>query len=166
MATRAPSEPTVDLMYLLNEASHALSTELAAGLAGLGISPRAYCVLAKARQGDLTQKQIAEMSGLDKTTMVVTVDQLEAEGLAERRQSATDRRARLVTATPEGARLAGEADAIVAGVYREVLGSLPPAEAEAFVGALVRLVGDGGRLSSPAECDQPVRRPRMSPVAG
>jgi MarR family transcriptional regulator, transcriptional regulator for hemolysin len=166
MATPAPSEPTVDLMYLLNEASHALSTELAAGLAGLGITPRGHCVLVKARRGDMTQKQIAEASGLDKTTMVVTVDQLEADGLAERRQSVTDRRARLVAATPAGERVAGEADAIVAGIYRDVLGSLPAAEAEAFVAALVRLVGEGGRLSSPAECDRPVRRPRMSPVAG
>ncbi|HEX6417555.1 MAG TPA: MarR family transcriptional regulator [Acidimicrobiales bacterium] len=166
MATAATHEPDVDLMYLLNEAGHALSTEMAAGLAGLGITPRGYCVLAKARRGDLTQKQIAELSGLDKTTMVATVDQLEADGLAERRQSPTDRRARIVTATLRGERIAAEADGVVAAIYREVLDSLPAGEARAFVAALRRLVEDGGRLSAPAECDVPVRRPRMRAVTG
>jgi len=164
MAITAPHEPDVDLMYLFNEAGHALSTEMAAGLAGLGITPRGYCVLAKARRGDLTQKQIAEMSGLDKTTVVATVDQLEADGLAERRPSPTDRRARLVTATPRGERVAAEADRVVAGLYREVLDSLPAGEARALVAALQRLVGEGGRLSAPAACEQPVRRPRMRAV--
>ena len=38
-------------------------------------------------QGEYTQTELVRMVGLDKTTMVVTLDQLEAEGLAERRPS-------------------------------------------------------------------------------
>ncbi|MEK8105286.1 MarR family winged helix-turn-helix transcriptional regulator [Micromonospora sp. M12] len=41
---------------------------------------------------------------MDKTTMVVTLDQLERAGLAERRPVPTDRRARLVAVTPAGRR--------------------------------------------------------------
>ena len=52
--------------------------------------------------GEFTQTEIARMVGLDKTTMVVTVDELEAAGLAERRPSSTDRRARVIEVTKDG----------------------------------------------------------------
>jgi MarR family transcriptional regulator for hemolysin len=162
MATRTPAAPAVDLMFLLSEASHALATELAAGLAELGISPRGHCVLSKARGAERTQTQIAELASLDKTTMVVTVDQLEQAGLAERRPSSTDRRARIVSVTPAGLRVAEQADAITARIYDEVLDALPARERTGFVGGLARLVEGDGRLSTPVECEQSVRRPRSS----
>ena len=121
----APATAPVDLMMLLNEASHALTTELAAGLAGIGITPREHCVLSKAARGDMTQREIAAQAGIDKTTMVVTVDQLERAGLAERRPAPTDRRARIVAITSDGREVLARADAAVAGIYDDVLGALP-----------------------------------------
>ena len=52
-----------------------------------------------------TQGALAAEAALDKTTMVVTVDELERAGLAERRPSTTDRRVRIIAVTPEGERL-------------------------------------------------------------
>jgi MarR family transcriptional regulator, transcriptional regulator for hemolysin len=43
---------------------------------------------------DCTQSQLAAQCALDKTTMVFALDELERAGLAERRPSRTDRRAR------------------------------------------------------------------------
>lgn len=155
-----------DLMFLLSQASHALTTELTAGLAGVGISPRSHCVLRAAAAGDRTQTQIAEQCALDKTTMVVTVDELEAAGLAERRPSSTDRRARIVAVTSAGEAAMAEADAIVDRVYRDVLAALPARERAGFVAALERLAGDGGRLATPVACERPPRRrmPRVPEV--
>jgi DNA-binding MarR family transcriptional regulator len=161
-APAVPPEPAtapVDLMMLLNEAGHALTTELAAGLAGIGITPREHCVLSKAARGDMTQREIAAQAGIDKTTMVVAVDQLERAGLAERRPAPTDRRARIVAITPEGRDVLARADAAVAGIYDDVLGALPPDERAGLVAALQRLVEGDGRLSSPVE-GQGIRRPR------
>jgi MarR family transcriptional regulator for hemolysin len=90
--------------------------------------------------------------------MVVTMDELEKAGLAERRPSPTDRRARIVTVTEAGRRLAEEGDALVEGIYADVLDSLPDEERSVFAGALSRLVED--RLANPPECVTPVRRPR------
>ena len=59
-------------------------------------------MLIKALEGELTQIQLAERCALDKTTMVVTVDELEKAGLAERRPSPTDRRARIIAVTDAG----------------------------------------------------------------
>jgi DNA-binding MarR family transcriptional regulator len=158
--TASAQPDTIDLMLLLSQASHALTTEMTAGLAGVGISPRAHCVLTHALQGDLTQTRLAELCALDKTTMVVTLDELEKAGLAQRQPSSTDRRARLVAVTPAGQRKVDEAHAIVARIYADVLGSLPATERHALVDGLERLVGGGGRLATPVQCDRPVRRPR------
>jgi MarR family transcriptional regulator for hemolysin len=146
----------VDLMFLLGQASHALETEMTAKLQALGVSPRAHCVLAHARGGELTQSQVAEQCALDKTTMVVTMDELERAGLAARRPSSTDRRARIIAVTEAGEQIVREADAIVAGIYDEVLADLPVRQREAFVAGLAQLAA--GRLSTPAKCERPVRR--------
>src|SRR3982751_4178632 len=89
-------------MFLLGQASHALTAEMTAGLESLGITPRSHCVLTHALGAERTQIELASMCALDKTTMVVTVDALEKAGLAERRPSATDRRARIIAVTEAG----------------------------------------------------------------
>jgi MarR family transcriptional regulator, transcriptional regulator for hemolysin len=147
---------STDLAFLLAQASHALATELTAGLASVGISPRGYCVLTRARTGELTQTQLAELCALDKTTMVVTIDELERAGLAERRLSGADRRARIIAVTAAGERAVVAAEGIVTGIYGDVLGSLPAGEREVFMSALARLVT--GRLATPVQCERPVRR--------
>jgi MarR family transcriptional regulator for hemolysin len=147
---------TRDLMSLLSQASHVLLTELTAGLAGLGITMRHYCVLQQALPGELSQIRLAELCGLDKTTMVVTMDELEKAGLAERRPSATDRRARIIAVTEAGARMVGEAHTVVERIYADVLAALPAGERDGFLNGLERLVS--GRLSTPVPCERPVRR--------
>jgi MarR family transcriptional regulator, transcriptional regulator for hemolysin len=158
MARRAPDHLTVDLLQLLGQASHALTTELTAGLAELGITPRAHCVLAHAQRGDHTQTQLAELCALDKTTMVVTLDELERAGLAQRLPSTADRRAHVVAVTDAGRRKVADADAIVRRIYADVLAALPPTERDGFVDGLRRLVDS--RLSKPVQCERPVRRRR------
>ena len=82
--------PSIDLSMLLNQAGYALTSRLSAALEELGISVRIYCALAKAAEGEYTQGQLAELAWMDKTTMVVTLDEMEARGLAERRHAPGD----------------------------------------------------------------------------
>lgn len=157
-----PVPPTnLDLVLLLSQASHGLNLRLTARLEELGVSVREYCVLSKALGGSFTQTQLAEMSDLDKTTMVVTVDELERTGLAERRPLPEDRRARVVAVTPEGEEVVDRARGIVAGFYEEALAAIPARERKAFVDGLVRLV-DSLRAAPVTEAeDRPsVRRQR------
>jgi MarR family transcriptional regulator, transcriptional regulator for hemolysin len=156
-ATSPPAPLSSDLCWLLARASHALTTELTAALEKSGISPREYSVLATAMTGDYTQTELARVVGLDKTTMVVTLDELEAAGLAQRRTSSTDRRARVVAVTKAGRRKVSEAEAVLDHVRDDVLGVLAAEEREIFLGALGRLAC--GRLSEPVPCAHPVRRP-------
>jgi MarR family transcriptional regulator for hemolysin len=152
-----------DVSFLLQHTAHVLTTRMTAALAEIGMSPRAHCVLAHAAQTERTQAQLAELSDLDKTTMVVTVDQLEGAGLAERVPSATDRRARIIRVTEAGAEVAAAGQEIVDRVHDDVLAALPEPERAAFVSALNRLVT--GHLAAPS--DSPggvhgVRRPRQA----
>jgi|SRR5829696_3712707 len=147
-----------DLGFLFNHAGHVVTTELTAALAELDTTPREICVLRHALGADLTQTRLGELCGLDKTTMVVTMDELERAGLAERRPSPADRRARVVAVTPAGERLLEAGQAVVDRAHADMLAALPVEDRQVFLRSLSVLVG--GRLSTPAECDRPVRRRR------
>ncbi|MGW2219682.1 MarR family winged helix-turn-helix transcriptional regulator [Nonomuraea sp. NPDC001684] len=158
MTSMAPSRTEHDLSFLLDHTSHVLRTRMAAALAELGLTARMHCVLVHALEEERTQIQLAEIGDMDKTTMVVTVDALEKAGLAERRPSSTDRRARIIAVTEKGAEVARRSQEIVDGVHTAALGSIPDDEREVLVRALNRLAT--GHLETPAEAPQPVRRAR------
>jgi DNA-binding MarR family transcriptional regulator len=159
MTAMAPARTEPDLSFLLDHAGHVLRTQMAAALAEIGLTARMHCVLVHALEEERTQIQLAELGDMDKTTMVVTVDALEKAGLAERRPSSTDRRARIIAVTPKGAEVAGRSQAIVDGVHRAALGALPEDECEALLRAMNRLVT--GYLAAPVEAPQAVRRVRQ-----
>jgi MarR family transcriptional regulator for hemolysin len=149
-----------DLCWMLSQASHNLTTRLAAAFEELGLGPRGHQVLAAAMDGEHSQIELARTVGLDKTTMVVTIDELEAAGLAERRPSPTVRRARVIAVTAAGERKVQEATAIASRIRQDVLSVLGDEEREVFLGALARIVDD--RLGEPTPCSQPVRRRRAA----
>jgi MarR family transcriptional regulator, transcriptional regulator for hemolysin len=156
---RAPSEdsaPAVateclsnNLGWLLDRAENVLASELALALEPLGLSSRRYCVLATALGQDRTQIELANLIGLDKTTMVATVDALEEAGLAERRPSSQDRRVRVIAVTKAGGKKVAEARKLIEQVQADVLARLPAREREALLSGLSRLVAEG-----PAKLDR------------
>jgi DNA-binding MarR family transcriptional regulator len=158
MTSMAPARTQTDLSFLLDHTGLVLRSRMTAALAEIGLTPRMHCVLVHALEEERTQIQLAELGDMDKTTMVVTVDALEKAGLAERRPSSRDRRARIIAVTEEGARVAVRSQEIVDGVHEAALGSLPAVERDALVRALNLLVS--GHLATPSESPQPVRRAR------
>jgi MarR family transcriptional regulator for hemolysin len=152
----SPSCLTTNLGWLLSQADHVYSTEIAVALAPLELGSRGYCVLATAIGRELTQTELAKLIGVDKTTMVVTVDELERAGLARRVPSTVDRRARVIEVSEAGEHKVAEGQRIIDEVQADVLDSLGPEDREAFVRVLTTLVAD--RLSEAPECHPPVRR--------
>ncbi|MDG4788640.1 MarR family winged helix-turn-helix transcriptional regulator [Micromonospora sp. WMMD1102] len=159
MTAMAPTRTVPDVSFLLDRTSHVLRTRMAAALAEIGLTARMHCVLVHAVAEERTQAQLAEIGDMDKTTMVVTVDALEAAGLAQRRPSSTDRRARVIAVTAEGARVAGQSQAIVDRVHAEVLASLGERDRQVFLRVMEALVT--GHLAEPVETPGPVRRARQ-----
>ena len=134
-----PGELSADLCWLLARASALLNAESTAALRELGITPRQHYVLVSARSGEHTQTDLARTVGLDKTTLMVTLDELERTGLAERRPLPRDRRARLVAVTPAGERVLEQADTALQRSRLGVLSLLPDDERPVFLSALARL---------------------------
>src|SRR6266542_145869 len=108
MATSPPSadvevaEFAGQLFFRLWRASH---TRVAAALESIGLTPALFGVLnvLGARDGAI-QQDVASAMGMDPSTLVTLIDELEAAGLAKRRRHPTDRRAREVSITPKGRR--------------------------------------------------------------
>jgi len=80
-----------------------------------------------AREG-VIQQEIGAAMGIDPSTMVSLIDQLESAGLAKRRPHPTDRRAREVTITAKGRRLLERGRQMTMQVEDEVLRGLNAAE--------------------------------------
>jgi DNA-binding MarR family transcriptional regulator len=110
------------LFFRLWRASH---TRTAAALESIGLTTALFALLnvLGARQGAIQQELSADMA-IDPSAMVKLIDELEAEGLAERRRRPRDRRAWEVVITPKGRRMLERARRLVAQVEDEVLGGL------------------------------------------
>ena len=114
------------LFFRLWRASH---TQTAAALQSIGLTPALFAVLnyLQAREGAI-QQQIGSAMGIDPSTMVSLVDQLERAGLAERRLHPQDRRAREVLITPKGRRSLKRARGLAEEIEGDVLRGLSPVE--------------------------------------
>ena len=114
------------LLFRLWRASH---TRMAEALEAVGLTPALFALLnvLGARDGAI-QQQLSSAMGIDPSTMVMLVDELEHGGLAKRRPHAADRRAREVVITAKGRRALQRARGLAVEVEDEVLGDLAPDE--------------------------------------
>jgi MarR family transcriptional regulator for hemolysin len=155
VAVDCPECLAESLGWLLAQADYGLASAINASLSPLGVSHRTIHVLATALDGEYTQKELADLIGLDKTTMVVTIDELEAAGLAERLPSETDRRARVISVTKKGEGKVREGKTVIDRVQNDLLGSLPARERKIFLESLGTLVKE--RFAGQIHCS-PTRR--------
>jgi DNA-binding MarR family transcriptional regulator len=133
------------LGYLLKHVQQRFSELTAARLAPLGISGREAAVLrAIDTTAPASQGEVARMMGVDRTTMVALIDDLQRKGLVLRCQDPEDRRKNVVALTDVGrdtlrdaARAGGEAE-------RDFLKPLSDGEAEQFKKALHALLFGSG----------------------
>jgi DNA-binding MarR family transcriptional regulator len=131
MATRPPPDSPVtefagQLFFRLWRASH---TRIADALATIGLTPALFALLnlLGSRDGAIQQELGAAM-GVDPSTMVSLIDELERAGLAKRSPHPTDRRARAVNITPKGRRHLERGRQMAFQLEDEVLGGLSAAE--------------------------------------
>jgi DNA-binding MarR family transcriptional regulator len=110
------------LFFRLWRASH---TRVAARLDSVGLTPALFALLnvLGAREGAI-QQELGTAMGIDPSTMVSLIDELEAASLAKRRPHPRDRRAREVTITAKGRRLLETGRGMAREVEDEVLGGL------------------------------------------
>lgn len=90
-------------------------------LAPLGLTPQLCGVLIRLAEGALSQHELGKQLGIDRTTVVELIDELERKGYVERRRNPADRRSYLLTLTARGRtfqkRAAQAFDAAAADVF-------------------------------------------------
>ena len=141
MATQPPADPPVtefvgQLFFRLWRASHVRAADV---LGTVGLTPALFGLLnvIGARDGAI-QQELGTAMGIDRSTMVALIDQLEGTGLAKRRPSPTDRRAREIAITPKGRRLLERCRRMISATEDEVLAGLTPEERTELVTLLRR----------------------------
>ncbi|HMG62422.1 MAG TPA: MarR family transcriptional regulator [Streptosporangiaceae bacterium] len=121
------------LGYLLKHARERLGELTSEVLAPFGVTGRQVGVLiAIDDRVPLSQQEVALRLGVDRTTMVDLIDELEGKGLVQRRQDPADRRRNVVALTPAGTAALAAASRATQEAERRFLGSLPAPQAAAF----------------------------------
>jgi DNA-binding MarR family transcriptional regulator len=125
------------LGYLLKHARERLGELTAEVLAPFGVTGRQVAVLiAVDDRVPLSQQEVARRLGVDRTTMVDLIDELEAKGLVQRRQDPADRRRNVVALTPAGTATLDGASSATRDAEQRFLAGLSGAQATAFRAAL------------------------------
>jgi DNA-binding MarR family transcriptional regulator len=124
-ASATPGSGPARICPLLRLAKRRAARMFAEALGPLGIEGRHYGVLLNlGTHGPLSQRRLIDLTGSDKSSMVRTVDDLEARGPAVRRPSPADRRAYAVEITDEGRALFTRASRIADAVGGRLLDCL------------------------------------------
>lgn len=110
-------------------------------LAPLGLNVRMCGVLNLLKdEGPASQQEIGEQLGIDRTTMVEIVDELERQGIVRRERSALDRRSYAVTLTPGGKAKQKRAAEVFDAAAEDFFSPLSAAERDKLLGMLSRLI--------------------------
>ncbi|MFE2262532.1 MarR family winged helix-turn-helix transcriptional regulator [Streptomyces griseosporeus] len=105
--TNSPQQPTVaerELCGLVNGLAQQIADHVRVRAAALGLTaPQATAL--REMTGPMTMRELADRMSCEPSNATFVVDRLEKQGLVERRAHPTDRRARHLVLTAEGAAL-------------------------------------------------------------
>jgi len=139
--------------FLLQRAHNRLREAILSALDGSGLNPGQLAILgALAVANDVTQRELIAATGIEKSSMVIFLDRLEADGWVERRPHPNDRRARAIHLTEQGrARLAVVGPGLEAA-EAQFVALLSNDEKERLIDMLRRLnrIPDGNDPTDPA----------------
>ena len=109
-------------------------------LAPLDLRSKEFWLLAIAGAGNVSQHEMAELIGLDPSSMVAVLDGMERRGWLHRQRNPHDRRVQWVQRTEEGDRLFARALPRAQAAEAEQLAPLSAADQRQLVAAMRKLI--------------------------
>jgi MarR family transcriptional regulator for hemolysin len=102
-----------------------------------GLTEATWLPLAYLAHGEapMRQRDLAEAVGIDSSTLVRLIDALDRAGLVKR-QTESDRRARILHVTPRGRAVVEQVDAVIEEVRHKVLAGIADADLAAALGVI------------------------------
>ena len=135
-------EPKDSIGFQLQRAHARLRGVVLAALEGSDLNPGQLAILgALSARAGLTQRELIAATDIEKSSMVIFLDRLEAQGWIERRSHPTDRRAHAVYLTKAGLSRLAVVGPRLAAAQAKVLDVLDPHEKEDLLRLLQRLSG-------------------------
>ncbi|MFJ9367670.1 MarR family winged helix-turn-helix transcriptional regulator [Nocardia sp. NPDC101769] len=127
--------------YLLKHAQLLFLQLTSAELEPTGISPQQWAALnCMDEQYGCSQREVAELLGVDRTTMVALVDQLQTKGWVTRHPQPGDRRKNAVSLTDEGRDILRGGARLIDDCERRFLAPLSELDARQLKNALRTLI--------------------------
>ena len=120
-------------------------------LAPMGLNVRLCGVLNLLAEGPISQQALGEQLGIDRTTIVELIDDLEQQGVVVRRRNPADRRSYALSLTPKGRTVRRRAARVFDDAADEFFNALEPAERSLLEDMLRRLI---------TSADERMRAPR------
>ncbi len=135
----------------LATAGRVAEARLRRALAGHDLKPgHGHVLMLLSEQSKISQQTLHEALGVDPSVLVTILNDLEHDGLAERRRDPADRRRHIVEITNQGAKLAAELHATIVRIESELLADLDDAE----IAVLHRLLGRVRAASEDSACTE------------
>jgi DNA-binding MarR family transcriptional regulator len=126
--------------FLVSRMGHVAQKGFAERIAQVGLHPRMWGALNVIDfQEGITQHALCNSVGIDPSTMVSTIDELEEAGLVERRPNPNDRRAHALHITERGREKLAEGREQAKLAQQDLLAPLDAAEREQLHALLLRL---------------------------
>jgi len=126
--------------YLLARLGDASRRRFRRALEPEGLHPRHFGVMTiVAAHPGTSQQQLQGRTGIDPSSMVAVIDELEALGLAERRPQPGDRRVRAIHLTAAGERSLERAKKLAGELQRELMAPLSADERRTLMQLLRKL---------------------------
>jgi DNA-binding MarR family transcriptional regulator len=128
-------------IHLLHRAGQCASDIFQGEMAGGDLTPRQYAILVAVSQNEgVSQTQLVEKTGVDRSTLADVVRRMLKKGLLQRRRTKDDARAYAVKLTEEGWRVLKAADPHARRVDEKILAALPGQQRERFMQDLALIV--------------------------
>jgi len=144
-------------IHLLHRVGQCASDIFQNELGAEDLTPRQYAVLVAVSQNEgLSQTQLVEKTGVDRSTLADIVRRMLKKGLLQRRRTKGDARAYSVKLTDEGRRVLKLADPLAKRVDEKILSVLPTQQRERFLQDLNAIVDALGQL--------PVKKAAQAPA--
>jgi DNA-binding MarR family transcriptional regulator len=128
-------------IHLLHRAGQCALEIFQAEMAGGDLTPRQYAVLVTVAQNEgLSQTDLVERTGIDRSTLADIVRRMLKKGLLQRRRTREDARAYAVKLTDEGWRVLKTAEPLAKKVDEKLLAVLPGQQRDRFLQDLNTIV--------------------------
>lgn len=138
-----------NLMLLLHSAGQVADHAAAKALKPTKLTPRqATVLLAIAEHEPVTQTDIVEVTGVDRSTIADVSGRLASQELIERSRDEKDARAYVIMLSEDGARLVKQIRKAYTGVQHDLLGILQPGARETLMKSLDQLSQVSGPIPS------------------